>query len=392
MGIIRIKIYDKSPGLHDGDQQHMRPKRSIYEDIPLNLRSLLTLSTLPLTAAALALPSMPTIAADEVNLYSARKEDLIKPLLDRFTEQTGIQVNLVTGKADALLQRLKSEGINSPADLLLTVDAGNLHRAKEAGVTQPVDSEALTEAIPGNYRDPDGHWFGLSLRARPILYVEGQVDPSLLSTYEALAGPDWKGRICIRSSDNVYNQSLVASMISADGAEAAEAWAEGIVANMARPPKGGDRDQIKAAAAGQCDIAIANTYYLAGMLESSDAGEREPAQKMAVFWPNQAANNQAAAGGTPTEARGVHVNVSGAAVTKGAKHKDAAITLMEYLASPESQSWYAATNGEYPVRKGVEISPVLAEWGSFQADDLNLDQLGALNGEAVRIMDRAGWK
>ncbi|MGB5832971.1 MAG: Fe(3+) ABC transporter substrate-binding protein [Thiohalocapsa sp.] len=346
-----------------------------------------TLAALTLPAATLTLPSTAAVGAEEVNLYSARKEDLIKPLLDRFTEQTGIQVNLVTGKADALLQRLKSEGINSPADLLLTVDAGNLHRAKQAGVTQSVASESLTVAIPPPYRDPEGHWFGLSLRARPILYVKGQVDPAELSTYEALAAPDWKGRICIRSSSNVYNQSLVASLISADGAENTEDWALGIVANMARPPKGGDRDQIKAAAAGQCDIAIANTYYLAGMLNSNDPGEREPAEKMAVFWPNQPSTTE-----TDSAARGVHVNVSGAALTKGARNKDAAIQLMEFLVSPDAQAWYAETNGEYPVRDGVAISPVLAQWGTFVADDLNLDRLGALNGEAVRVMDRAGWK
>ncbi len=197
------------------------------------------LATLPLLAAALslALPSAPALAADEVNLYSARNEDLIKPLLDRFTEQTGIQVNLVTGKADALLQRLKTEGNNSPADLLLTVDAGNLHRAKDAGLTQPMESAIIDAAVPATYRDPEGHWVGLSLRARPIMYVSDRVDPAELSTYEALAGAQWKGRICIRSSSNVYNQSLVASMIAANGADATEEWAKGLVANMARPPR-----------------------------------------------------------------------------------------------------------------------------------------------------------
>ncbi|MGD8206941.1 MAG: Fe(3+) ABC transporter substrate-binding protein [Thiohalocapsa sp.] len=326
-------------------------------------------------------------SADEVNVYSARKEDLIKPALDRFTDATGIQVNLVTGDADALLSRLKSEGINSPADLLLTVDAGNLHRAKEAGVTQPVESELLTARIPASYRDAEGHWYGLSLRARPILYVKDRVDPSDLSTYEALADDTWDGRICIRSSSNVYNQSLVASLIAADGVDRTLAWAEGIVANMARPPKGGDRDQIKAAAAGQCDVAIANTYYLAGMLSSSDPNEREPATKMGVFWPNQPGS----AGGDGL-ARGTHVNVSGAAVTKAAKHKEAAIKLIELLSSPEIQAWYAEVNGEYPVSEGIEISPVLAEWGEFKADDVALSRLGELNGEAVRLMDRAGWK
>ncbi|MCF7983712.1 MAG: Fe(3+) ABC transporter substrate-binding protein [Thiohalocapsa sp.] len=341
---------------------------------------------LALAAAAVAtVLSVPGIAAaaEEVNLYSARKEALIKPLLDRFTEETGIEVNLVTGKADALLQRLISEGANSPADLLLTVDAGNLHRAKEAGVTQEIASETLTEAVPATYRDPEGHWVGLSLRARPIMYVEGEVDPAELSTYEDLADPKWKGRICIRSSSNVYNQSLVASMIVADGLADTEQWAQGIVENMARPPQGGDRDQIKAAAAGQCDIAIANTYYLAGMLKSNDPAEQDPAGKIAVFWPNQP--------GSGNE-RGTHVNISGAAVTQSAQNKEAAVKLVEFLVSPESQQWYAETNGEYPVREGVEASPVLQAWGDFKADDLNLSSLGELNDAAVRLMDRAGWK
>jgi iron(III) transport system substrate-binding protein len=318
-------------------------------------------------------------SADEVNLYSARKEALIKPLLERFTEETGIPVNLVTGKADALLKRLQSEGINSPADLLITTDAGRLHRAKEAGVTQPVTSSRLEEAVPASYRDPEGHWFGLSVRARPILYIEGKVDPASLSTYEQLADPAWRGRVCIRSSDNIYNQSLVASLIAANGPDTTEEWAKGLVANFARPPKGGDRDQIKAAAAGQCDIAIANTYYLAGMLASADEGQRAAAKKMGVFWPNQ--------GG-----RGTHVNVSGAALTVSAKNRDAAVRLMEYLASDAAQQWYAETNGEYPLRPDIPVSDTLDSWGAFKADDLPLDKLGELNAAAVRLMDRAGWK
>lgn len=324
------------------------------------------------------LPSS-ALADDEVNLYSARKEELIKPLLDRFTDQTGIKVNLVTGKADALLKRLESEGANSPADLLITTDAGRLHRAKVAGVTQGVESPSLAQAVPESYRDPNGHWFGLSLRARPILYVKGKVDPGTLSTYEALAEAEWKGRICIRSSSNIYNQSLVASMIAAEGAEATEQWAKVLVGNLARAPKGGDRDQIKAAVAGQCDIAIANTYYLAGMHKSKDAAQRAAAERIAVFWPNQ-------------NGRGAHVNVSGAAVTKAARNRDAAIKLLEFLASDEAQQWYAETNGEYPIRPGVPVSETLAAWGEFKADNLNLAKLGELNGEAVRLMDRAGWK
>ena len=229
--------------------------------------------------ALVAVTMQPTVAlaASEVNVYSARKEDLIKPLLDRFTAQTGVKVNLVTGKEDALLTRLQSEGAASPADLLVTTDAGRLHRAKDAGVTQAITSPALEAAIPASYRDPQGHWFGLSLRARPILYVKGKVDPATLSTYEALADPQWKGKVCVRGSDSIYNQSLVASLIAADGAAATETWAEGLVANLAKPPQGGDRDQIKAAAAGQCDLAIANTYYLAGMLTSADAAEQAAA-------------------------------------------------------------------------------------------------------------------
>lgn len=333
---------------------------------------------LRLAALLVVLPS-PAIVADEVNLYSSRQEDLIKPLLDRFSERTAIRVNLVTGKDDALLQRLQSEGINSPADLLMTTDAGRLHRAKAAGSTQSVASDALAAAIPAAYRDPDGHWFGLTLRARPILYVKGKLDPASLSTYEALAEPAFRGKICIRSSDNIYNQSMVASMIAVHGIQATETWAKGLVANLARPPKGGDRDQIKAAAAGECDIAVANTYYLAGMLGSKDLAERAAAEAMGVFWPNQ-------------DDRGTHVNVSGAAVTASAKNRDSAIRLIEFLASPEAQQWYAETNGEYPVREGVQVSPTLAAWGTFKADSLNLERLGELNAEAVRLMDRVRWR
>ncbi len=336
------------------------------------------LTALLLTLAGM-LPSLSIAAEGEVNLYSARNENLIKPLLERFTAESGIRVNLVTGKADALLKRLSSEGRNSPADVLLTTDAGRLHRAREAGVTQAFESEIVQRLVPAQYRDPEGHWIGLSLRARPILYVKGRVDPTELSSYEALTDPKWKERICIRSSGNIYNQSLVASMIAAHGVEQTEVWAEGLVKNFARPPRGGDRDQIKAAVAGQCDIAVANTYYLAGMLTSKDVNEREIASRIAVFWPNQ--------GG-----RGVHVNVSGAALVKASKNRENAIRLIEFLAGDASQEWYAEVNGEYPIRKGVTMSKTLQSWGEFKADDLNLSRLGELNPEAVRLMDRAGWR
>lgn len=332
-----------------------------------------------LAGAVLVLTPLLASASGEVNLYSARKEQLIKPLLDRFAEDTGISVNLVTGKADALLKRLETEGRNTPADLLITTDASRLHRAKKSGVLQAVTSGTLDAAIPQNLRDPDGYWFGLSQRARPIFYVKGRVDPSELSTYEDLASEKWKRRICIRSSGNIYNQSLVASMIANDGEQQAETWARGFVANFARPPKGGDRDQIKAAAAGQCDIAIANTYYVGAMLSGSDAKQKTTAEKMGLFWPNQ-------------QGRGAHVNVSGIGMTTAAKNSENAKKLMEYLVGEEAQKWYAEVNQEYPVRPGVGWSEILKSWGEFKADTLNLSRLGELNGDAVRLMDRAGWK
>lgn len=338
-------------------------------------------------ALLLGLPAflLPALAAadGEVNVYSARQEELIKPLLDRFSEETGIEVNLVTGRADELVQRLRSEGANTPADILLTVDAGNLHRAKAAELTQPIASEMIEAAVPDNYRDPEGHWVGLSMRARPIMYHIGEVDPADLSTYEDLVDEKWRGRICIRSSSHVYNQSLVGSMLAAQGTEATEEWARGLVANMARPPVGGDRDQIRAAAAGECDLAIANTYYVAGMLKSGDPAEVAAAEQIGIFWPNQPGSG---------DGRGTHVNVSGAALIKASRNTDNAVRLIEYLTSPEAQAWYAEVNGEYPVHPDVEPSPELVAWGDFKADTINLARLGELNAEAVMLMDRAGWR
>ncbi|SEA89923.1 iron(III) transport system substrate-binding protein [Thiothrix caldifontis] len=321
----------------------------------------------------------PAFADGEVNVYSARKEQLIKPLFDKFTEQTGIKVNLVTGKDDALLERLKLEGENTPADLLMTADAGRLYRAVEMELTQPVESEILKKEIPENLRDPSHQWFGLTSRARPIFYVKDKVKPEELSTYEDLADPKWKGRICVRSSDNIYNQSMLGSMIAVNGAEKAQAWADGLVKNFARPPEGGDRDQIKAAAAGQCDIALANTYYYGQMLTGEEAEDKAAAEKVAIFWPNQSD-------------RGTHINISGASVTKTAKNKDNAIKLMEFLVNDESQKWYAEANQEYPVKAGIAPSDMLKGWGEFKADSLNLSELGKHNAEAVKIMDKAGWK
>lgn len=318
-------------------------------------------------------------AAAEVNVYSARKEALIKPLLERFEQETGIEVNLVTGDADALIKRLEIEGINSPADMLLTVDVARLYRAKEKGLLQPVDSDELNNIIPGTYRDDEGFWYGLSLRSRVIVYSESRVSGSELSTYESLADDKWHGRLCVRSSSNVYNQSLVASLVARHGVEATENWANELVDNFARPPRGGDRDQIKAVAAGQCDVALVNTYYLGGMLQSDIGDERNAAEKVRLFWPNQ-------------EGHGAHINISGAGVTSSAKHKNDAVRLLEFLVNESSQSWYANQNMEYPVRADVPVNDTLSQWGEFKADELNLDLLGEYNAEAVRLMDRAGWK
>lgn len=331
-----------------------------------------------LTATILLLCST-QVLANEVNVYSAREEQLIKPLLDAFSKDTGIKVNLITGDDDPLLERLKREGENSPADVLITADAGRLHRAVENGSLQPIQSAKLNQAIPAHLRDAGNQWFGLTYRARVLFYNPATVKSTELTTYEDLADPKWKGRICVRSSGNIYNQSLLASMIAAKGAAAAEQWAQGLVANFARPPNGGDRDQIKAVASGQCDIAIANTYYYAQMLYGGDAAQKAAASKVKIAFPNQAD-------------RGTHINISGAGITASAKNKDNAIKLLEYMTLDDAQRWYSTTNGEYPVKRGIEASPELQSWGSFKSDALNLSALGKNNAQAVQIMDKVNWQ
>ncbi len=283
-------------------------------------------SALSLLLALVVMVPPAAANGDVVNIYSARKEALILPLLERFKAETGTDFKLVTGKADALLKRLEIEGKASPADLFITVDAGRLQRAKEAGVLRSIDNEVLNAAVPSAMRDSDNQWFGLSQRARVIFYVKDKVDPKELSTYEALTDAKWKGRVCIRSSGNIYNQSLVASMIEANGVEKTEAWARGLVANFARKPGGGDTDQLRAAASGLCDIAIANTYYYGRLVNSDKEKDQKVAASLGVFWPNQ-------------NDRGAHVNVSGAGITKHAKHPAAAERLLEYLVNQESQAW-----------------------------------------------------
>ena len=331
-----------------------------------------------LLAAALFTGGLQAAQA-EVNIYSARTEALIKPLLDQFTAQTGIKVNLVSGRDDELISRLRTEGSKSSADLLITADAGRLYRAKELNLLSELRSEQIDAAVPAHLRDVDGTWIGLTMRARPIFYRKSAVDPAQLSTYEALTDAKWVGRICIRSSSNIYNQSLIASMIASVGADAAETFATGLVANLAKPPGGGDTDQLRAAAAGVCDLAIANTYYFGRLMASDKAEDRAVAEQLGVFWPNQ--------GG-----RGTHVNISGVALTRAAKNSADAIALVEFMLTPEAQTWYSEVNNEYPVVSGVEPSANLASLGAFNADALNLTLLGENNRAAVELMDRAGWK
>jgi iron(III) transport system substrate-binding protein len=329
-------------------------------------------------AAGIALGlGLAPVAAEEVNLYSARHYDTDVALYDDFTAQTGIDVNLIEGDADQLIERIKAEGRNSPADILITVDAGRLWRAEEAGILQPVDSAVLEERIPANLRHPDGLWFGLSKRLRGVVYAKDRVDPAEITTYEALADPKWRGRICMRTSSNVYNQSLVASMIEADGIEATEAWAKGLVDNFARPPQGADTDQIKAVAAGECDIAVVNHYYFVRLLESGD----DPAigAQVGIVFPNQ-------------DGRGAHANISGAGVVATAPHRDNAVKFLEYLTTPQAQLYFAQGNHEFPVVAGIELEPILQSWGDIKTDDVNAAKLGENNPEAVRLMDRAGWK
>ena len=340
----------------------------------LNSIGIITLTSTLLVSTSLQ-------AKGEVNIYSARKESLIAPVLDSFSKENDVVVNLITGSADAWLSRLRAEGNASPADIFITVDAGRLHRAKAAGVLQPIQSEVLDANIPSHLRDSDGYWFGLSQRARVIFYNPKKVSESEFSTYEDLATSKWKGRICVRSSANIYNQSLVASMLEADGREKTQAWIKGLVSNLARPPFGGDVDLLKAVAAGVCDVTLANTYYYGRLGQSNDADERKVYDSVKLFWPNQGENE-----------RGAHVNVSGAGITASATNIENATLLIEFLTNHASQEWYAHVNNEYPVVKGVSAPEMLAPFGKFRADTISLSKLGENNREAVELMDISGWK
>jgi len=333
-----------------------------------------------------AKPASPYIAQQnrEINLYSARHYDTDSALYESFTRSTGIKVNLVEAKAEELIERIKSEGPNSPADVLITVDAGNLWQAAEADLFAPVRSKTLEDLVPAPLRDPDGLWFGLSQRARVIMYNKARVNPSQLSTYEALTDSQWRGKILIRSSSNVYNQSLVGSLIAANGLEATEAWARGMVANFARPPQGNDTAQIKAVAAGVGDLAIANHYYLVRLAKSDKRDDQQVAEQVRMFFPNQT--------GSGARGRGTHINISGGGVVKTSRNKEGAIKFLEHLVSKEAQEIFAKGNNEYPVRDDVPMDDVLKSYGTFKRDRTSAKIFGQNNAEALKLMDRAGWK
>tara|TARA_R110000850_G_scaffold182360_1_gene307822 strand:+ start:83430 stop:84467 length:1038 start_codon:yes stop_codon:yes gene_type:complete len=320
-----------------------------------------------------------TQTTQEVNVYTHRHYEADQQLFQKFEEQTGIKVNVINASADELIQKMTLEGQNSPADVLITVDAGRLHRAKTSGLLQSISSDVLDSIIPSNLKDVDNQWFALTKRARVIAYAKDRVNPEELSSYENLTDAKWKNKLLIRSSSNIYNQSLLASLIAHQSEENAKAWAEGIVENMARSPKGNDRDQVKAVAAGEGDLAIVNTYYIGMLTNSDNPEERKAAEAVGIFFPNQ-------------ETTGTHVNVSGAGVAQYAPNKENAIKFIEFLVSEEAQKVFASTNYEYPVNTNVEVSETLKNWGEFKEDNINLSLLGENNKKAVILFDEASWK
>ena len=311
--------------------------------------------------------------AEEVVVYSARIEQLIKPMFDAFTKETGIKVKYVTDNEGALLARLEAEGKNTPADMLITADAGNLWAAAQAGLLQPVKSAVLENNIPAHLRDPGNEWFGLSIRARTLVYNTKKVKPEELSTYEDLADAKWNKRLCLRTSKKVYNQSLVAMMIAEHGEAETEKIVKGWVANLAVDPLSDDTRALEFVAAGKCDVTLVNTYYFGRLMK------KDPNLPLAIFWPNQNTN-------------GVHVNVSGAGVTRHARHEQAAVKLLEFLSSDKAQNLFADVNMEYPVNPKIAADPFVAAWGAFKQNPINLVKAGELQTTAVKLMDRAGYQ
>ncbi len=315
--------------------------------------------------------------AEEVNIYSYRQPVLIDPLLKAFTDKTGIKTNVVFAE-EGLADRMAAEGANSPADILLTVDVGRLQEAKNKGVTQPVNDETINKSVPAQYRDPEGHWIGITTRARVVYASKDRVKQDTF-TYEELADPKWKGKICIRSGQHVYNIALIASMIAHHGEAKTEEWLRGLKANLARKPAGNDRNQVKGIYAGECDIAVANTYYMALMMHNDKQPEQKKwAASAKIIFPN-------------TNDRGTHVNISGMSLAKHAPHKANALKLMEFLASDEGQKIYADVNNEYPVEPGIPAGEITRSWGPFKADDLPISKIGDLRKAASELVDKVGF-
>ena len=320
-----------------------------------------------------AIGCLSTAGAEEIVVYSARIEQLVKPLFDAYTQETGVKIKFVTDKEGVLLERLKAEGANTPADLLITVDAGNLWQAAREELLKPVPSATLAGNVPAHLRDPDNHWFGLSIRARTIFYNPQRVKPAELSTYADLADPRWRGRLCLRTSKKVYNQSLVAMMIAEQGEAKTEKIVKGWVANLATAPFPDDTKMLEAIAAGQCDVGIANTYYYGRLLE------KRPELPLALFWADQ-------------QGRGVHINISGAGVIRYAKNEPGAVKLLEWLSSAKAQNLFADANLEFPVNPAVKPATAVAAWGDFKQDPLNVAKAGEFQAAAVKLMDRADYR
>ena len=337
------------------------------------LKRLILLPALALSCSALAQDAV-------LNLYSSRHYQTDEALYTGFTKLTGIKVNRIEAGEDALIERIRNEGARSPADVLVTVDAGRLWRAEQLGLFQPVRSALLDARIPANFREPNGLWYGFSLRARLVAYNKAKVRPDEIRNYEDLADAKWRGRVCMRSSTSVYNLSLMGALIEHLGEPRAEAWAKSVKDNLAREPKGGVTDQLKSVAAGECDVTISNQYYYARLMRSQKPEERAAAEKLGIVFPNQST-------------WGTHVNISGAGVMKNAPHRDAAVRFLEYLASDEAQRYFADGNNEWPVVGSVQVvNPVLSTFGAFKVDPINVAVLGRNQPSSQKLYDRVAWK
>ena len=326
-----------------------------------------------LAALALSVIAGHVQAADDIVVYSSRIDELIKPVFDKYTEKTGVKIKFITDKEAPLMARLKAEGGNTPADILITVDAGNLWQAEQMDILQPLNSDTIKANIPAQYRSSNDKWTGLSLRARTIAYSTDRVTPAELSTYEALADKNWEGRLCLRTSKKVYNQSLTATLIETHGAEKTETLVKSWIGNLATDVFSDDTALLQAIDAGQCDVGIVNSYYY-GRLH-----KQNPDLKVKLFWPNQ-------------DDRGVHVNLSGAGITKYAPHADEARKLLEWMTTDEAQSIFAGVNQEFPANPSVKPSEEVAAWGEFKADTIPVEVAGKRQAEAIRLMDRADWR